>query len=103
MTQDAFVRSCRSGWGTVSLAVVGAALLAGLLIGADTSAEEAGSPEPPSPKKELVPVSLSPPAIAVARTGWAVVGGADGGYYVVREDGRAIEVMIDRQHRLLWR
>jgi len=54
-------------------------------------------------EKELVPISITPPSVAVPGGGWALVGAADDRYYIVREDGTTIEVMPERRQNLLWR
>ena len=53
--------------------------------------------------KELVPVVVQPPAIALSRGGIALVGADDGRYYIIQADGTALMVESDRRHGLFWR
>jgi hypothetical protein len=54
-------------------------------------------------EKDLVPIIVQPPAVGSSKDGFAVVGGADGRYYVVRSDGASEEVVLDRRTDLFWR
>ena len=53
--------------------------------------------------KELVPVLIQPPAVALNRGGIALVGADDGRYYIIQADGTALMVESDRRHGLFWR
>ena len=53
--------------------------------------------------KELVPVVIQPPAIALNRGGIALVGAADDRYYIIQADGTALMVEWDRRRGLYWR
>ncbi len=88
------------------LAIGAVALLGGYLIGSQGAAESRAYAEKVAEilkEKELIPIAVSPPAIAVATDGWAIVGGADDRYYIVRSDGTTREVFANRRRNLLWR
>ena len=83
-----------------------AAVIGGYLLGSGSDAHNqalADRVEDMLKDKELVPVSIVPPAVSVSEGGWALVGGADDRYYIVRVDGTTMEVMPDRRRYLLWR
>ncbi len=93
----------RSRVGLIALLL---AIIAGYLIGTQAGADNAAFADKIDEllkEKELVPVSIVPPAVAVPKGGWAVVGAADDRYYIVREDGTTLEVKPDRREYLIWR
>ncbi len=59
----------------------------------------------PRHAQPILPTSFVPPAVAVERGGFAVVGAADGLYYVVAADGTSCAVTAGRSNRdlLYWR
>ena len=83
-----------------------AALFGGYLLGSQAGAQNAAYADKVAQmlkEKELVPVSIQPPAVAVPKDGFAIVGAADDRYYIVRADGTTIDVQPDRRAYLLWR
>ena len=101
------VSARRAGRGSYMPVIIGVfALFAGYLIGAQAGAQNAAYADKVARmlnEKELVPVSVQPPAVAVPKDGFAVVGAADDRYYLIREDGTTIDVQPDRRAFLLWR
>jgi len=93
----------RHRYARLPLAAAALALIVGYLIGTDAPANGVVTTRLDLKDRLLIPVGITPPAVAVDRDGWTVVGAADDRYYVVHQDGSAIEVMVDRRHKLFWR
>lgn len=109
MSSDVLTRKGNLVW-IVGLA--GAAV--GYLIGANATGQSAiASPDEDKAsqmlkQKELVPIQIQPPAVALTHGGVALVGAADDRYYIVKEDGTTVEVVAnyreaDRRNDLFWR
>ena len=92
----------------LTLLLAGAVGLGSYLLGSHKGAEKAAFADGPGGQvvvadKEIFPISITPPAIAVEKGGWALVGAADGRYYIVCEDGRTVDIWPERRHNLFWR
>ncbi len=90
------------------LAVGVIALMGGYLIGSQPGSVVLGQENPAKvakmlEEKELVPINVDIPTVTVNKEGWAIVGAADGLYYLVREDATAVEIKVDRRNDLMWR
>ncbi|UCD76881.1 MAG: hypothetical protein JSV91_08120 [Phycisphaerales bacterium] len=86
------------------------AVTAGYLAGSGTGVSNAAFADGDPAKvtrmlrdKELVPVAVQPPAIALTHGGIALVGAADDRYYIIQADGTALMVECDRRRALFWR
>ena len=53
--------------------------------------------------KELLPVVIEPPALALTHGGIALVGAADDRYYIIQADGTALMVESTPRRGLFWR
>jgi hypothetical protein len=98
----------RNGNRWLPVTVAAAVGVAGYLIGTQvgmSNAAHAGADDVVRllKEKELVPISVTPPAIAVPDKGWAIVGAADDRYYIVHRDGTVTWVQPDRREDLYWR
>jgi len=98
----------RTIWHMLSaLALVGAGVLFGAGFGGGAQAQADETPATTGQEQHCCTVNVTReqviPSVAVADDGFAVVGGADGAYYVVDEKGCAFEVRLDERHVLLWR
>jgi hypothetical protein len=106
MGSQQFSRRRYLPWVAAGLIAAAAGYLVGTGAGTNGAAFAADEPAKVSQMlkdKELVPVVIQPPAIALSHGGIALVGASDDRYYIIQADGTALAVESDRRHGLFWR